>query len=147
MLACGGWSSIEDCEGLSGERYDRCVDETVLDLYRTDPEAAEVWVEKVEDPLTRDYIYYKVTREVHPGDFLYCERIEMEKLRSRCRVIVSRPHLHRELSGQQKTGPRSMDGAPVGPNGLPPGGPPGGPPPGAPPPDGEPLKAPPPKPE
>ena len=117
LLACGGWTTIDDCAALAGERFDRCVDETVLDLYRVDPGAADLWVQKVEDPLTRDYIYYKVTREVHPGDFLYCDRIEMEKLKARCRVIVSRPHLHKGLAhpggqvqvGQPRMGPQGVE--------------------------------------
>ncbi len=115
LLACGGWTTIDDCAEQSGEAYDRCVDETVLELYRTDPGAADAWVQKVEDPLTRDYIYFTVTREVHPGDFLYCDRIEMEKLRDRCRVLVTRPHLHQALSGEPRLGPQGVDGRPGGP--------------------------------
>ena len=127
-MACGGWSSVEDCDALSGERYDRCVDETVVELYKTDVDAADAYVDRVGDALTRDYIYYKVTKEVHPGDHAYCDRIEMDELRTRCKVIVSRPHLHQELSGQRKTGPMDLQGKPGGPGGGPP--PPPKPPPG-----------------
>lgn len=103
LIACGGarWTSVEDCEGLnSGPRQDECWAATLTELYRTDPARAEqITREKISDPQIRDYVYLTVTREVNPGSFKYCEAISEQALAERCRVLVSRPHLHRELTG------------------------------------------------
>jgi len=138
ILACSGgsWSSIEDCEGLSkGPKADECWAEYLPDVFRADAERGIELVEtKIEDQRVKDFVWLTVTREVDPGSYKYCERIQEEALAERCRVLVSRPHLHRELMKGQKSGGPPGGGPPGG--GPPGGGPPGGGPPGGGPPGG-----------
>ncbi len=96
------FSSVDQCEGITTSgRQDTCWAETLPELYRTERDRAEKLTrENVSDPRVRDYIYLTVTRDVDPGSMRYCEMIEETALKERCRVLVSRPHLHRELSGK-----------------------------------------------
>lgn len=141
LVGCGGasWSSIDDCEKLSaGAKADECWAEYAPDVFREDPaRGIEIVEQKIQDPRVQDFVWLTVTREVDPGSYKYCDRIEEEALAERCRVLVSRPHLHRELIKGQGGGP--PQGGPPG-GGPPAGGPPqGGPPPGGgPPPQGGP---------
>lgn len=146
-LACSGqsWSSLADCEGLSpGPNADECWAAHSAELFRADPANGEKVVEeKVQDQRVRDFIWLTVTREVDPGSFKYCEKIQEAALQERCRVLVSRPHLHRELTGGGAggDGPKGAGGGPPPGGGGPPGqggpsqGAQGGPPPGGGPPD------------
>ena len=141
-LGCGGtenWSTTADCEApSSGSRQDECWAKVAPSLFRADPEGAErIVATQVGDPRVRDYIWLTVTREVDPGSYKYCDKIEEAALEERCRVLVSRPHLHRELlKGEGGQGGPPGAGPPGG--GPPGAGPPGGGPPpgGAPPPGG-----------
>ena len=164
LFACNtnSWSSAEDCESLSaGEQQDDCWSVHAVELFKTDPDRGTAVVEEqVSDQQIRDFIWLQVTREVDPGSYRYCERIQESVLQERCKTLVSRPHLHRELlqgetppGGGPKGGPPgggAQGGAPQGgppqggggQGGSPQGGPPpggqGGPPPGgAPPPGGQ----------
>lgn len=96
------FTSVDQCEAMSGgASQDACWAETLPALYRTERARAETLTrERVSDPRVRDYIYLTVTRDVDPGSIRYCEMIEETALKERCRVLVSRPHLHRELSGK-----------------------------------------------
>lgn len=142
--ACGlGATSPEDCPGEpAGEARDNCWLEHATTLFReTDDRSAAIATiqAQVEDPRVRDFIWLSITREVDPSSFVYCKMIEEQALAERCRVLVSRPHLHRELVGGGGAGP----GGP--PAGRGPGAGPGGPPPGGgPPPRGK-ADPPPPK--
>jgi len=98
-------------------------------VFKTDAAAGIRLVEEgISDPLTRDIAWYNVTKQVDPHSNKYCDRMSDPTLQKRCRDVVSRPHLHRELTGKEN-GP----GAPPA-GGAPPGGlggaPPGGPKPG-----------------
>ncbi len=134
-VACGGGSTtLDDCRSMDpGPKADECWADHAAELFRQDAEeGVKIVTTKVQDPRVRDYIWLTVTREVDPSSFRYCDRIQEEALARRCRVLVSRPHLHRELvKGQKAEGPQGAGGGP------PPGA--GGPPPvgpGAPPPQG-----------
>lgn len=103
-LACTPetYTSVEQCEEMKGGAdRDTCYAETLPELYRTNREKAErLTREEVSDPRVRDYVYLTVTRDVDAGSMRYCDMIEETALKERCRVLVSRPHLHRELSGK-----------------------------------------------
>lgn len=152
-LACGGGGSATyddpaQCQGMSaGPDRDECYAATAVALFKADPTGAEqIIVEQVQDPKIRDFIWLTVTREVDPGSYRYCEKIQEAALADRCKVLVSRPHLHRAL--QQEGGEAPQGGPPQGgppQGGPPPGGAPmGGPPPGGAPPGGAPMGGPPP---
>ncbi len=150
-VGCSGggqdWSSAADCEGLSaGSDADECWARHAPSVFKDDPaRGVAIVTDEVSDPRVRDFIWLTVTREVDPSSYKYCDRIEEAALAERCRVLVSRPHLHRELlkesgGGGPKGG--AQGGPPPGAGGPPPpGGGPGGPPPkgaGGPPPTGAP---------
>lgn len=134
MFACStGPSGPEDCPGQpEGEARDNCWLTHATELFRTtdDRTAAIATIDsQVSDTGVRDFIWLAITREVDPSSFTYCKKIEEQALAERCRVLVSRPHLHRELvggGGEQKGGPGGPPPG-AGPGGPPPGG--GGPPP------------------
>ncbi len=142
LMACsggGGATSLADCETMAvGTKSDECWAEHAAELFREDAQKGIETVEqKVQDQRVKDFIWLTVTREVDPGSYKYCDRIQEEALAERCRVLVSRPHLHRELLKGGEGG--APGGPPGGPQGGPPGGPQGGPPQGgAPPPGGAP---------
>ncbi len=135
----GGWSGPEDCEGLSaGAAADECWAQYAPEVFRTDPGRGEkIVMEKVQDAQIRDFIWLTVTREVDPSSYRYCEKIKESAIEQRCRVLVSRPHLHRELM-RGSAGEQGNGGAGGGPS---PGGAQGGPPPGRPPGGGPPQGA------
>ncbi len=139
-----GPAGADACRAMAaGPARDECWGQHAPELFRADPQAAAALVEsEVADPQIRDFIYLTVTRDVDPSSYTWCDRIQEPALKARCRVLVSRPHLHRELiGGGAGDGPAGAGGGPppgsgAGPGGLPPGG---GPPPpgGGPPPPGE----------
>jgi len=110
MSGCSGpdpssWTGPEDCRALEDVTWrDECFSRVAVDVFRADRTAGEVLVKEVTDPLVRDYIYLAVTREVDPGNARYCRMIERKELRSRCEMLVRRPHLHRELVGSPPLG-------------------------------------------
>lgn len=118
LLGCGPsrYTSADQCADLSsGARQDDCWSQTLPALFGTDRARAErLTRESVSDPRVRDYIYLTVTRDVDPGSMKYCELIQEAALKERCRVLVSRPHLHRELSGQTPRPFAPGQGAPQG---------------------------------
>ncbi len=140
LLACGGPAGgPSDCEAMgAGAARDECWSTHAPTLFRatSDPDAAVALIsQQVEDQQIRDFIWLTITREVDPSSYRYCRLIEEQALAERCRVLVSRPHLHRELVGGQAGG--AGGGPPPG-GGPPGGGPPGGgPPPGHRPPPGQ----------
>ncbi|HCH62888.1 MAG: hypothetical protein CL927_16765 [Deltaproteobacteria bacterium] len=139
--ACStGPAGPEDCRSMAaGSARDECWATHAPALFRTatSPEEAVAVIEKqVGDAQVRDFIWLTITREVDPSSFTYCKKIDERALAERCRVLVSRPHLHRELVGGGGGGGKNHK---AGPGGPPPGAGPGGPPPGGgpPPPPGE----------
>jgi len=120
VAACSGPSTMEGCAALgsTGDR-DECYASIAVDVFREDLDQGEELARGIVDPTIRDFVYLTVTREVDPSTPRWCDQIREPALASRCRVLVSRPHLHRELLGGEGKGP---------PPGPPPRGP--GPPPG-----------------
>ena len=99
------------------EERTSCMEVTIVDAFRADPVRGEqVIEEEVGDQRLRDFMWYIVTKEVNPGSPQYCEKIETAQLAERCRAIVQRPHLHRELlddgDGAAGGGPPAGGGAP-----------------------------------
>ena len=120
-----------------GPERDECWSLQAVALFqqnRDNPTQAETVIdEQVENPDIKDFIWLEVTKGFAPQSYRYCERIANEALKERCKTIVSRPHLHRELLQAPDGGGEALPGGPPpgGPGGPPPGGP-GGPPPGGP---------------
>jgi len=110
LSGCGGpdpdsWDDPADCRALTDVTWrDECFSRVAVEVFRADRAAGEALVGEVADALVRDYIYLAVTREVDPGSPKYCRMIERKELRSRCEMLVRRPHLHRELVGQPPLG-------------------------------------------
>ena len=115
ILACSGGTPTtpEDCAGISGAKEkDACYLQVVPSIFKANPEAGIKMVEtEISDPLTRDMAWYNVTKEVDPSSNKYCDRMKDRTLADRCRTVVSRPHLHRDLTGQDAT-PDGMRTAP-----------------------------------
>lgn len=122
-FSCGpSWSSAEDCEALDrGAGADECWATYAPSVFRTDRARGEKIVEeRISDSRVRDFVWLTVTREVDPGSYRYCDRIVEDALAARCRVLVSRPHLHRELvKDGGGTGDPPPPGAPPGAGGGP----------------------------
>ncbi|MDP2315414.1 MAG: hypothetical protein Q8P41_21125 [Pseudomonadota bacterium] len=133
LSGCSGAepTSAADCAPMSaGPERDECYLKVVPNVFKADPAAGITMVETgISDALTRDMAWYNVTKLVDPHSNKYCDRIQDQTLANRCRQVVSRPHLHRELTGQDAGGP----GRPPQPGAPKPG--PEGPPPGTPAPD------------
>ncbi len=123
LVGCGPehFTSVDQCESVSsGARQDTCWAETLPELFRTERARAErMTKDRVGDSRVRDFIWLTVTRDVDPGSMRYCEFIEEAAMKDRCRVLVSRPHLHRELTGKpaQPFAPGDGEKAPSAPTG------------------------------
>lgn len=121
MAGCGvrNPSTLEECgevgdEGARNECYARFLPER----FRQDADEAATMVESlITDVEIRDFVYLTVTRTVDPGTYRWCERIQADAIEARCRVLVSRPHLHRELVGAPPKKGRDAGAPPEG--GLP----------------------------
>jgi hypothetical protein len=116
-----------DCASvLSQGAKNECYAKVAPELFRTDPEAGIKLVQtEITDTTIQDFVFLKVTREIDPSTPRYCELIQDKVLADRCRVLVSRPHLHRGLTapeGQQPDGPQNPPGGPPPQNlpGMPP---------------------------
>lgn len=129
--ACAGSgdpTSADDCRDISNAKArDECFMAVAPAVFRESADAGEALVREVSDPLVRDYIFHKVTREVDSSSYRFCDQIQTPELAENCRTLVQRPHLHRDLVGKEAQG--AGGGAGDGPPGAPP---PGGPPPGGP---------------
>lgn len=96
------YDSPDACAALpAGAQRDECWSLQAVPLfqrYRSQPDLAEqVIEEQVSNPDIRDFIWLEVTKGFAPQSYRYCERILNGALKERCKTIVSRPHLHREL--------------------------------------------------
>lgn len=99
LLACSAPppTTVADCPPDVGPARAQCLVEVLPPLFKTQPEEAlQIAEREISDPLQRDFLYLKVTRDVDPSTPRYCDKIQDEKIRERCRVLVSRPHLHRD---------------------------------------------------
>lgn len=97
------WTGPEDCETLEmGETKDQCWSVHLMELFRTDPETAQNIAEnQIQDSRIRDFVYLGVTREIDPSTTRWCNKMEDSSMIERCKVLVSRPHLHREILQNQ----------------------------------------------
>jgi hypothetical protein len=129
LVACGFGEpkSSKDCERIgNAANRDECYAKVLPELFRTDPNQAEsITDSQVSEKQIRDFIYLTVTRQIDPGSYRWCNKIEEPALNERCRVIVSRPHLHKELLGPTSGPPGRNDVSPPAPGGLPGSGAPG----------------------
>lgn len=110
LVACSGGTptSPEDCAGLpTAKQRDECYLIVVGDVFKKDADAGIKLVEtQIEDQTNKDFAWYTVTRNVDPHSNKYCDRIKDPTLADRCRKVVARPHLNREL--------KNRDGLPQG---------------------------------
>ena len=117
-LACTGaqeWTGPDDCKALSaGADRDECWVAHAPALFKQDAAAGTRLVdEQVQDQTVKDFIWLTITREVDPTSYKYCDRIQETAMAERCRVLVSRPHLHRELlRDRDATGAAGAQGGP-----------------------------------
>ncbi|MCB9759634.1 MAG: hypothetical protein H6739_07310 [Alphaproteobacteria bacterium] len=116
-LSCTGgasWKTAQDCEGIADTKVaDECYSAVAKAVFKADEAAGEAMMLKISDPVVRDYTYMMVTRELYPSDAKYCALIQDPRIAARCRVINQRPHLHRELTGEGKTGKAEGPPAPA----------------------------------
>ena len=120
-FGCGGGtpSSLEECGEVREEAArNECYARFLPERFRVDADEAAKMVESlITDVEIRDFVYLTVTRTVDPGTYRWCERIQADAIEARCRVLVSRPHLHRELVGAPPK--KGRDGGPAPDGGLP----------------------------
>ena len=99
----------------AGTERDACLQEKIVESFREDPERAEQIISEQDNAEgLRDFMWYLITREVDPNSNRFCEKIESPALGERCRAIVARPHLHRDLlkdDGNQGAGGGRAPGA------------------------------------
>ena len=116
-----GPSGPEDCRAMAaGTARDECWVAHAPTLFRNTSDSALAITTiqtQVGDSNARDFIWLMVTREVDPSSYQYCRLIEGQALAERCRVVVSRPHLHRDIGGKNRDGAKQGAGG-----GPPPGG-------------------------
>ena len=106
LLACWAdtWSSADDCEGLSkGPNKDQCWSVHLIEVFKEDLETGDrIAQAQITDSRIRDFIYLSVTREIDPSTTKWCDKMVDTAMKSRCQVLVSRPHLHRDVLQQKK---------------------------------------------
>ncbi len=115
-------TTAEGCAALSSSSArDECFLAVLPGIFKTDPaRGVELTEKSVTDPATRDFVWLTVTRDIDPNSDKYCDRIVDAPLKERCKVLVSRPHLHRNLIDGK--GPPMGAPGQTGPAGPPPGG-------------------------
>ena len=100
LFACNqsSWSSAKDCQGLErGVDKDNCWSVHLIDVFATDPtKGSQIIEQDISDQKVRDFLWLEMTREVDPTTMKYCKKIKDNGLLERCRLLVSRPHLHRD---------------------------------------------------
>ena len=105
LLACWAetWNSADDCEGLSkGPNKDQCWSVHLVEVFKEDLESGDrIAQAQITDSRIRDFIYLSVTREIDPSTTKWCDKMVDTALKSRCQVLVSRPHLHRDVLQQK----------------------------------------------
>ena len=89
----------EDCMAMSkGALRDDCWSDHIHSVFKQDEaQGMKVIREQISDPLIADYLWLTITREYNPSTRKYCEQINNASLKERCMVLVSRPHLHRDI--------------------------------------------------
>ncbi len=94
---------LEDCARIdAATARDECYAELLFERLAANPEeVAERVEELIEDPLVRDFVYLRAARELEPASGRWCEHIHTGSVAERCRLLASRPHLHRALAPGQ----------------------------------------------
>ena len=100
LFACRqtSWSSASDCHGLEkGLDKDNCWSVHLVDVFKQDPtKGSQIIEQDISDQKVQDFLWLEMTREVDPTTMTYCKKITDKGLLERCRLLVSRPHLHRD---------------------------------------------------
>ena len=101
LLACQqhpSWSNSADCQQLDkGIQKDNCWSVHLLEVFSNNPqEGMQIIQNDVSEQKVKDFLWLEMTREVDPTTMTYCKQIQDKSLLDRCRVLVSRPHLHRD---------------------------------------------------
>ena len=108
LLCCGGtsWSSAEDCRNLpKGDNKDNCWSVHLVDFFQQDRrEGMRIIREDISSSRVQDFLWLEVTREIDPTTIKYCKEIKASAVAERCRVLVSRPHLHRDVLRNKGSG-------------------------------------------
>ena len=106
LLACQSqtWSSAEDCEKLPmGPNKDQCWSVHLMEIFKDDLETGDrIAQAQIQDSRIRDFIYLSVTRELEPSTTKWCDKMTEVAMKERCQVLVSRPHLHRDVLQKKK---------------------------------------------
>lgn len=93
-----------------GENKDQCWSVHLLEVFKTDLETGDrIAQAQIQDSRIRDFVYLSVTREVDPSTTKWCEKMSDAAMKERCQVLVSRPHLHRDVLQKKdlpKTAPK-----------------------------------------
>ena len=111
LLACGdllsgdagdGPGSMETCLAMdAGDERDKCMEDTIVATFQANEEEGQRIIrEEVDNPQLQDFLWYIVTKQYNPKSDQYCREIQTKALSERCRSIVQRPHLHREMGDQ-----------------------------------------------
>ena len=108
-LACDNSTvprSSEDCMGMNkGELRDDCWSNHILSVFEeNEKRGTDILNDHISDPQVADYLWLMVTRDYNPSTRKYCDRIMNSALKERCMVLVSRPHLHRDILRRKTEG-------------------------------------------
>ena len=107
LLSCqtNSWSSLEDCKALEkGDDKDNCWSVHLVQVFSKNREQGLLILkQEISSQRIRDFLLLEITREVDPTTQKYCNLIQDKPLADRCKMLVSRPHLHREtLRGNEQ---------------------------------------------
>ena len=92
------WSSADDCRQLDmGQERDNCWSVHIFQVMESNPqEGIDIIQKEISDEKVKDFLWLETTREVDPTTMKYCKLISNKSIFERCKLLVSRPHLHRD---------------------------------------------------
>jgi hypothetical protein len=92
------WSNADDCMGLEmGVEKDNCWSVYIFQVFESDPQKGiEIVQKEISEEKVKDFLWLEITREVDPTTMTYCKQIKNKSIFERCKLLVSRPHLHRD---------------------------------------------------
>jgi len=100
LLSCqkASWSSVQDCKTLKmGTDKDNCWSIHLLEVFSKNPqEGMTILQQEISNQRIKDFLLLEITREIDPTSLQFCQQIKDKALGDRCRLLVSRPHLHRD---------------------------------------------------
>ena len=107
LLACQTqtWSSAEDCEELPmGPNKDQCWSVHLMEIFKDDLETGDrIAQAQIQD--SRDSRFYLPQCDCvkfEPSTTKWCDKMTEAAMKERCQVLVSRPHLHRDVLQKKK---------------------------------------------